>query len=186
MIFHLSIDKKGEFSMFKSKKPLTTPIILAIAGAVAGLFLLLRPGATLGTVIRIAGWALILDGAIKAVQLFLSGKRKLNDYVMPAAQVIFGVLFMIIARFLLKLIPIVVGLALIALGAYKIKTALDLKKKSASDKKWIVILALSALSAVIGIYVLCHPSGFTNTVIRILGAYLLIECAEDLYAYFIA
>lgn len=172
--------------MFKTKKPLTTPILLAIAGAVAGLFLLLKPGATLGTVIKLAGWALIIDGIIKAIQLFLSGKKKPQDYLMPAVQVIAGIAFMVVARFLIKLIPILVGLALIALGAYKIKTALDLKKKSAADKKWIIIFALSALSIIIGIYVLCHPAGFTNTVIRILGAYLLIECAEDLYAYFIA
>ncbi len=172
--------------MFKTRKPLTTPIILALAGAIAGLFLLLKPGATLGSVIKLTGWALILDGVIKAVQLFISGKRKLNDYLLVAVQIVAGVAFMAVARFLLKLIPIIVGLFLIALAAYKIKTALDLKKRSSSDKKWLVMLVFSVLSVIIGIYVLCHPAGFTNTVIRILGAYLLIECAEDLYAYFIA
>lgn len=172
--------------MIKTNKTLTTPILLAIAGAVSGLFLLIKPGATLGIVIKLVGWALIIDAVIKAVQLVLSGKRKMDDFLMPAVQVIAGIAFMVIARFLLKLIPILIGLLLIALGAYKIKTALDIKKKSGTNKNWMIILLLSALSAIIGIYILFHPAGFTNTVIRIIGAYLMIECAEDLYAYFIA
>lgn len=170
----------------KTKKTFTTPILLAIAGAIAGLLLLIKPGATLASVIKLVGWALILDGAIKAVQLFMGGKKRADNYMMPAVQVVAGVAFMIVARFLLKLIPVLVALGLIALGGYKIKTALDLKKKSASDKRFMIMFALSALSIIFGAYVLLHPSGFTNSIIRILGAYLLIESAEDLYAYFIA
>ena len=172
--------------MKKSVKSLTTPIIMLLAGAIAGLFLLLKPGATLALVIKIAGWALILDGAIKAIQMFYEGKRTPDSYLMPLVQIIAGILFMVISRFLLKLIPIAAGLILVSLGAYKLKTALDLKKKYVNSSKWIVFLALSAASIAIGIYVLCHPNGFTNTVIRILGAYLLIECAEDIYAYYIS
>lgn len=172
--------------MSNKKLNLTTPIIMLIAGAIAGLMLLIKPGATLNSVIRIAGWALIINGAVTAVQLFMAGKRNVNDYISCILQVAGGIAFMAIARFLVKLIPIVVGLGLIGLGAYKIKTAIDMKGKGKLTNQMILIIALAAVSAIVGIYVLLHPSGFTNTVIRILGAYILIECAEDLFAYYVS
>lgn len=92
---------------------------------------------------------------------------------------------MIAAHLLLRIIPIIIGLGLIALGGYKIKTALMVKGKAASDKSWIVIIVFAAVSIIVGIYILSHPAGLTNTLIRILGVYLLIECAEDLYAYYL-
>lgn len=171
--------------MKRTKNFTHTPIIMLFAGAIAGLFLLLKPGATLGAVIRICGWALILDGAIKAIQRFLKGKRRMEDYYLPACEIIGGFAFMAVARFLVKLIPVAVGLVLIALGVYKGKTAFVLKNRQ-SASRWVIMLILSIASALIGLYVILHPSGFTQTVIRILGAYLLIECAEDLYAYYIS
>ncbi len=159
--------------------------IMLIAGAAAGLFLLFRPGATLQAVIRIGGCALILDGAIKAVQRLLMGQRRMENFYLPAFEIVGGFAFMAVARFLMKLIPVAVGLVLIALGVYKGKTALALKKR-ANGSQWMIMLVFAIASAIIGVYVLLHPSGFTQTVIRILGAYLLIECAEDLYAYYIS
>ena len=172
--------------MTSSKKVLPTPIIYAAAGAIAGLWLLIKPGNALNSVIKIAGWALIIDGILKAVLMLLNGKRKIEDYIAPAVEVLLGAAFMAVARFLVKLIPIGVGLILIGLGAYKIKTGLEMRAKFVNDKKWILIVALSAASIIFGIYVLLHPSGFTSTVLRILGAYLLIECAEDLYTFYVS
>lgn len=171
--------------MKRTKTFTQTPIIMLLGGAAAGLFLLLKPGATLAAVIRIVGWALILDGAIKAIQRYLKGKRQMEDFYLPCAEIIGGFIFMAVARFLIKLIPLAVGLVLIALGVYKGKTALELKKRSNAGQ-WMIMLALSIASAIIGLYVLLHPNGFNQTVIRILGGYLLVECAEDLYAYWLS
>ena len=171
--------------MFKKKGFSQTSVIMLIAGAAAGLFLLLKPGATLNAVIRISGWALILDGAIKLLQRFLKGKRQKEDFYLPAAEIIGGIAFMAVARFLVRLIPVIVGLVLIGLGIYKGKTALETKKRI-NGSQWMIMLGLAVASAVIGLYVLFHPNGFTQTVIRILGGYILIECAEDLYAYWLS
>lgn len=172
--------------MSRSYKRIQTPVILLIAGVIAGLFLLIKPGTTLNAVVNIAAWALILDGAIRAVQLFMEGKRNINDYIYAIAEVVIGILFTIVARFLLKLIPVAVGLVLIALGVYKGKTALELKGKGTLDKKSIIIIVLAVISVIIGVYILFHPSQFNKTIIRLLGAYILIECAENLYAYYLS
>lgn len=172
--------------MFKSRKNLATPIIMLIAGAIAGLFLLLKPGATLRSVIRIASWALIISGAVCAVQMYLQGKRKASDYLYAGIQILAGILLMTITRFVLKLIPAAVGLILIALGGYKLYTAYLMKGTGKISRNALIICAFAVVSIIIGIYVLSNPSSFTNTLIRILGAYLLVECAEDLYAYYVS
>ena len=171
--------------MKRTKALTTTPVIMLIAGILAGLFLLLKPGATLGAVIRIVGWALIIDGILKAMRMLMNGKRNFENFRLPAIEILGGIAFMAAARLLIRLIPIAVGLILIMLGVYKAKSAFNIKNSS-NGKQWMLLFAFAVASAVVGVYVLVHPAGFTQTVIRILGGYLLIECAEDLYAYYLA
>lgn len=158
-----------------------TSIIMLIAGTIAGFFLLLKPGATLGTAVRFAGWALIIDGAIKVIRRFSRGVRNVEEHFPSAVEIIGGIAIMAIARFLIRLIPIVSGILLILLAVYRGRTALQLRNH-VNGNLWILTLGLSIISAVIGVYVLLNPTGFTNTLIRILGAYLLIECVESLFA----
>ncbi|MBQ5771233.1 MAG: DUF308 domain-containing protein [Clostridia bacterium] len=169
--------------MSGTKKPLTTPIILAAGGALAGLFLLIKPGASLGAVIRFIGWAMIIDGAIRAVKAFLRGERNRMGYMIPAVQIVSGIAFMAIARILIGIVPVLIGSGLIGLAAYKIRLAMIGKKNAGIGKKDAAMFAAAALSAVVGIYVIFHPAVFTSTLIRLLGGYILLESAEDLIAY---
>lgn len=157
-----------------------SPVITLIAGIAAGLLLLIKPSAALNSVIKILGWGMIIAGAIQAVSLFLSGSKNANDYYNPLAFAVGGIAVLTLAHLVKKLIPLAIGIMLLVMGVLKIKNAFAMK--NGNDKKWIITLVMAAFSVVFALFIIFHPATFTNTVLRIIGVLILLECADDIFA----
>ena len=157
-----------------------SPAITLIAGIVAGVLLIFKPNATLNSVISIIGWGLIIAGALMAVEHLLSAKKDLKDYTDSAVLLVGGIAVLVLSGLIKRIVPMIIGVILLLSGLYKLKNALAMKKSG--SRQWVYMAVMAALSIGFAIFVFCQPVKITNTVLRIIGVLILVECAEDLFA----
>lgn len=157
-----------------------SPTVTVIAGIIAGVLLLLRPAATLNSVMKILGWGLIAAGASEAVSSFLSGKKTLSDYITSAAFVLGGIVVLLISRKVGRILSVAIGIFLLVSGIYKLIGAFGLKNGRSSA--WIAPMVMAGISIAFALFMLIYPAQFTGIILRILGVMILVECAQDLFA----
>jgi len=157
-----------------------SPALTLIIGLIVGILLIFKPGAMIDLVVKIIGWGLIAVGAFMAGQKFVEGKKDLQSYVQGALMIVVGILVLLFAKSILKIFPLAIGILLLIAGLYKLKTAFELRKSSGN--KWIYMAAIAAASIIFAIIMIVRPTNVSDLALRIIGIFIVIECAEDLFA----
>lgn len=157
---------------------------LASAGVcvVAGLILLLFPRVALDVAMYIMSALIILSGAMRIYQYFQESKNDpalfQNDLIMGLLVLGLGIYLITNVRSVENVVPTLFGVLLLGFAIVSLQRALN--AKSANNEKWKFIMAIAALSAVLGVLVIYNPFGALNTVVKIIGASLIYEGVADL------
>jgi len=160
-------------------------VLYIIFSLLAGLCLLLIPQLTttlvfwgLAIVLLAMGAAQLMDYFRSDVQGAISGSGMATGLLL----VILGLLVGFGQKTIVSMLPGIFGLVLFVGGVFKTQGAFDMKRMG--DQRWTTTLIGAGISAVLGLIVFINPFGTIMTLMRVMGAFLLVESVQDmLYAW---
>ena len=158
----------------------TIPYLWLAAVLIFGLFLLIYPMMTANVVLSVVGTIFVIVGVVRIVEYFVLDVREVLGGWMFASGIVWilgGVLLYIVPEALIASMPVMFGLALLVGGAVELQGAFDLKR--IGNARWYVPLIGAALSAVMGVVIVANSVGIGETLMRVIGAFLIFEAVQD-------
>ena len=149
-------------------------------GGLLGLFLLLFPQTTANIVFFIFGTALIVAGVVHAILYFADDARNaIGGWQLATGimLVLAGIAVFVLADALIAFLPFIFGLILLIGGVFKLQGAFDMRRMGVST--WARELIYVAVSVVMGLVIICNPFSTMMTLMRVIGAALVIEAVQD-------
>lgn len=168
------------------KKVKINALTTAIAFVVLGLVLILLPGITEWTICYIIAAALFLLGALYIIDYFRVWDiaYRSNGLAIGMLGVLGALFFLLRMDVVARLVPLLLGAAVIVSGVLKLQNAIVLFK--IKDKGWAVtLLALSALCLVFGFLVMEDPFASPVARVVVMGSGLLFSGLTDLVIIFV-
>ena len=154
----------------------------AVICVILGIVLLVWPGQSTQVVCMILG--IVLGGfGIVQIVLYLATQEKT---VASHSMMVLGIVLAVIGGWIvlkpdtiIKAIPMIVGILIVIHGLHNAVQAIDLKKMQYDN--WWVALLLSILTVALGIVLICNPFTVVDTVVRIIGAFLIYDGLSDMW-----
>ena len=154
----------------------------AVICVILGIVLLVWPGQSTQVVCMVLGIVLGGFGLIQII-LYLATKEKT---MVSHSMMMLGVVLAVIGGWIvlkpetiIKAVPMIVGLLIVIHGFHNAVQAIDLKKMQYDN--WWVALLLSLLTVALGVVLICNPFTIVDTVVRIIGAFLVYDGLSDMW-----
>jgi len=161
-------------------------IISSIILVALGLLLIFKSEVTIVTISYIIGALLIAMGVLTELNYLKENKNNLAkgdlDIVYGIVCAILGIIVIKNPEAIASIIPLAVGVIIVANSVVKLQYSLELKKEN--NDLWISTLILSIVMVICGIVLIFNP--FTGAVLftRIVGIFILIYAILDLVSTF--
>ena len=154
----------------------------AVICVILGIVLLVWPGQSTQVVCMVLGIVLGGFGLIQII-LYLATKEKT---MISHSMMMLGVVLAVIGSWIvlkpetiIKAVPMIVGILIVIHGFHNAVQAIDLKKMQYDN--WWVALLLSLLTVALGVVLICNPFTIVDTVVRIIGAFLVYDGLSDMW-----
>ena len=154
----------------------------AVICVILGIVLLVWPGQSTQVVCMVLGIVLGGFGIIQII-LYLATKEKT---MVSHSMMMLGVVLAVIGGWIvlkpetiIKAVPMIVGILIVIHGFHNAVQAIDLKKMQYDN--WWVALLLSLLTVALGVVLICNPFTIVDTVVRIIGAFLVYDGLSDMW-----
>mgnify|MGYP001097017862 FL=1 len=154
----------------------------AVICVILGIVLLVWPGQSTQVVCMVLGIVLGGFGLIQII-LYLATKEKT---MVSHSMMMLGVVLAVIGGWIvlkpetiIKAVPMIVGILIVIHGFHNAVQAIDLKKMQYDN--WWVALLLSLLTGALGVVLICNPFTIVDTVVRIIGAFLVYDGLSDMW-----
>ena len=154
----------------------------AVICVILGIVLLVWPGQSTNVVCMVLGIVLGGFGLIQII-LYLATKEKT---MVSHSMMMLGVVLAVIGGWIvlkpetiIKAVPMIVGILIMIHGFHNAVQAIDLKKMQYDN--WWVALLLSLLTVALGVVLICNPFTIVDTVVRIIGAFLVYDGLSDMW-----
>ena len=154
----------------------------AVICVILGIVLLVWPGQSTHVVCMVLGIVLGGFGLIQII-LYLATKEKT---MVSHSMMMLGVVLAVIGGWIvlkpetiIKAVPMIVGILIVIHGFHNAVQAIDLKKMQYDN--WWVALLLSLLTVALGVVLICNPFTIVDTVVRIIGAFLVYDGLSDMW-----
>jgi uncharacterized membrane protein HdeD (DUF308 family) len=159
--------------------------LLFSAGAslLLGLVLVLFPDTTSFLICYLLAAVMILCGGVQLLAFFFSERSFPNHPLYLARSVLLlalGIYLAIRPGILISILPMAMGLLVTIAGLIKVQNAVDLRRIGAP--RWNVVLLLGLATTLLGIVTLFNPFAAAMTLLRFLGAALLVFAGLDIAA----
>ena len=154
----------------------------AVICVILGIVLLVWPGQSTQVVCMVLG---IVLGGFGLIQIILYLEKKEKTMVSHSMMML-GVVLAVIGGWIvlkpetiIKAVPMIVGILIVIHGFHNAVQAIDLKKMQYDN--WWVALLLSLLTVALGVVLICNPFTIVDTVVRIIGAFLVYDGLSDMW-----
>ena len=154
----------------------------AVICVILGIVLLVWPGQSTQVVCMVLGIVLGGFGLIQII-LYLATKEKT---MVSHSMMMLGVVLAVIGGWIvlkpetiITAVPMIVGILIVIHGFHNAVQAIDLKKMQYDN--WWVALLLSLLTVALGVVLICNPFTIVDTVVRIIGAFLVYDGLSDMW-----
>lgn len=157
-------------------------MITAMICVVIGLVLIIWPGTSTQVVCMVLGGVLLGYGIIQVVLYLFLKERTLISQGMLILGIIFSVLgawVLLKPEMIIMAVPVIMGIIIMIHGLHNAVQAIDLKKMG-YDKWWLALL-FGLLTVAFGALLVFNPFKAVNTVVRVIGAFLVYDGASDLW-----
>ena len=148
-----------------------------------GLVLLIWPDTAAAAVCTLLGAAAVVCGVVKLMGYFSNDLYRLAfqfDLAAGILTVIVGGLLLLRPWDVLALLPVVVGLYILADSVLRLQTSID--ARHFGMKKWWAMLLLSVCGALLGTLLLLRPFQSARALVRLMGLTLAVDGVENLLA----
>lgn len=164
------------------KKVGWTSIITSLALAIIGLIMIFNPETTMQFISTILGLFFIIIGIIKVFNYFITKENSslfTNDIAWGIISIIVGLVVMIYSGTIESILRIMIGIWIIYSGFTRL--TMSFRLKNVNSKVWTLVLILSVLMIIGGLYV----TFYSGALIVTLGVIILIYSLMDLVESFI-
>ena len=147
----------------------------------AGIALVIWPGASVITICYVVGSAAILVGAVRLAGYFSKDSYNLNfqfDFAMGLVFLILGTVLIFHPGDTVAVLHFSVGILVLVDSVFKLQTALDAKHFGL--KKWWVMLLCALLCAGLGLVLVILPFRTAEILVRVTGAALAVNSGENI------
>lgn len=141
-----------------------------------GILLMLKPDLSLSAIGVIAGVVLIAFGAVKLTGYFSRDLYRLAfqfDLALGILLIALGCVILFRPEHMMSFLCVVLGIAVLADGLFKVQTALDARRFGL--RSWWLILSLAILAGVAGTALVLRPAEGARVLTMLLGVSLLAE-----------
>lgn len=156
-------------------------ITISILSLLAGIALVIWPGASVITICYVVGSAAILVGAVRLAGYFSKDSYNLNfqfDFAMGLVFLILGTVLIFHPGDTVAVLHFSVGILVQVDSVFKLQTALDAKHFGL--KKWWVMLLCALLCAGLGLVLVILPFRTAEILVRVTGAALAVNSGENI------
>lgn len=161
-------------------------IAISIILFILALFMITKPISTIGILLLIFGYILVVDGLIHFISYF-SIKEEYRFYSYELAQAILYIIagFVIISNVtaITQSLSIILGIWIVIESILKIQIAFNIR--DVRNANWVMMLFISCISVVLGALLIVKPFESAETLVKISGVILaftqLIEIYDDFY-----
>ena len=156
-------------------------ITISILSLLAGIALVIWPGASVITICYVVGSAAILVGAVRLAGYFSKDSYNLNfqfDFAMGLVFLILGTVLIFHPGDTVAVLHFSVGILVLVDSVFKLQTALDAKHFGL--KKWWVMLLCALLCAGLGLVLVILPFRTAEILVRVTGAALAGNSGENI------
>ena len=164
------------------KKFKTNDVISSLILGGIGLVLLIWPGTSTQVVCMVLGGVLLAYGVIQIV-LYLFAKEKTLYH---QGMLILGIILSVIGAWILlkpemiiAAVPVIMGIIIVMHGLHNVVQGLQLK--GMDYEKWWIAFALGIVTVVLGGILIYNPFSVVNTVVRVIGAFLIYDGASRIW-----
>ena len=156
-------------------------ITISILSLLAGIALVIWPGASVITICYVVGSAAILVGAVRLAGYFSKDSYNLNfqfDFAMGLVFLILGTVLIFHPGDTVAVLHFSVGILVLVDSVFKLQTALDAKHFGL--KKWWVMLLCALLCAGLGLVLVILSFRTAEILVRVTGAALVVNSGENI------
>ena len=159
-----------------------TSILSSLALLVLGILLVFKSETTVMMISYEIGGILIAIGFIAEINYFKNHDKQLTiediEIFHGLACIILGILAVENPKTIASIIPLVIGVIMIANGAIKLQYSMELRKENC--KLWVYTLVLSIVMAVCGVILIFNPFKGALLITRVVGIFILIYSILDI------
>lgn len=156
-------------------------IITSIIFAILGFIMIKNPEGTINVISKIIGLTILLIGIEQIISyLLFNGNGDLFNYdlIYGIIAIIIGVLIMVYSSVFANIVGIVIGIWIAYEAA--IKMLLSLKLKNAGVSSWLVMLALSAITLLAGVFIVFNQSSIIVATGIVMIIYAVIDIIDEI------
>ena len=156
-------------------------IITSIIFAILGFIMIKNPEGTINVISKVIGLIILLIGIEKIINyLLFNGNGDLFNYdlIYGIIAIIIGVLIMVYSSVFANIVGIVIGIWIAYEAA--IKMLLSLKLKNAGASSWLVMLALSAITLLAGVFIVFNQSSIIVATGIVMIIYAVIDIIDEI------
>lgn len=151
-------------------------IVLSVSLALLGILLICDPGLSVGIIGTAVGILMIVFGTVKLVGYFSRDLFRLAfqyDLAFGILLITLGIIVLLRPESVMTFICIAIGISTLADALFKIQIAAD--SKQFGIRRWWLILVFAAISAAVGLVLVCRPGQSSELLVVLLGITLLSE-----------
>lgn len=156
--------------------------ISAILCVVMGLVLLIWPGTTTQIVCTMLGIVLLAYGILQIAMYLWTAEKT----IFSQGALLLGIIFAVIGAWIvfrpemiIMAVPVIVGILIMIHGLHNVVQAISLKQEG--YEKWWLALLFGILTVLFGGLLVCNPFGAVETVVRIIGLFLIYDGISDIW-----
>ena len=156
---------------------IVSSIVVSVLFILIGLGMIVFPEISLDVI----AYTLATIFVVLGVYLFILDNKAaylLDTMLIGVLLIIMGILLFIYPKSFSLLIPIVLGIWIIADSLFKIRLSISLKDYD--DIPWVLLLILSIVSLICGIIFIIHPLASSSIITMLFGSLIIVYAVSDI------
>ena len=155
-------------------------ILLSVLYIVLGVVCIVIPETMFTVLGYLLGALLIIAGAVSMICYLLRDAHQnyyRNDFVYGLVSIAIGIVVLYKVEELLKLVPIILGILVIASGCRKLQDVIDMKRMDYGN--WVMMLVLATINVVFGVVLVLNPFESLLLFFQLIGGALIFSGITD-------
>ena len=147
---------------------------------VLGIVALVIPGTMVKTMGYLIGILLIVGGAVSMICYLLreaSQNYYRNDFGYGLVSIAVGILFLYKVEWIISLVPLILGILVVASGCRKLQNVIDMKRMGYGN--WVYMLIPAAVNVVLGAALIVNSLDAALFFLQLVGAGLIFSGVTD-------
>jgi len=157
-------------------------VLISVLYVVLGIVCIVIPETMVKTLGYLVGALLIIAGAVSMICYLLREAHQnyyRNDFVHGLVSIAIGIIVLYKVDWLIELVPIILGVLVIASGCRKLQDVIDMKRMGYGN--WVVMLILAAVNVIFGVVIVFNPFETVVFLFQMVGAGLIFSGVTDCF-----